>query len=79
MIGVPQYSATTALPYPHRERATAGLRAELRHHLRAGEQADWATLAIAGPKHVPDARGRTWFEYVATVQTRSPDGGSTTA
>jgi hypothetical protein len=29
------YTATTAVPYPHLERATAGLRAALRHQLLA--------------------------------------------
>lgn len=64
-------TATTALPYPHLERATAGLRAELRHQLGAGELADWSTLEVTGPSKVPDARGRVWFEYSATVEVRS--------
>jgi hypothetical protein len=60
--------ATTALPYPHRDRSTAGLRAELRH--RAGDgRPDWATFEVTGPVEVPDARGRVWFEYRATVGT----------
>jgi hypothetical protein len=61
------YEATTALPYPHLERATAGLRAELRHQLPAGSLPDWSTLQLDGPTEVPDGRGRPWFEYRATL------------
>ena len=75
MTTVPQYLATTALPYPHLDRATAGLRAELRHHVGANEQADWATLTVIGPRQVPDARGRAWFESTAIVQARPLDAG----
>jgi hypothetical protein len=67
------YSATTALPYPHLERATAGLRAELRHRLLAAEVdelPDWSTLEVRGPVEVLDGLGRTWFEYEATVAGR---------
>lgn len=62
------YTATTALPYPHLERATAGLRTELRHQLlAAGELADWSTLEVTGPSEVLDGHGRLWFECRATV------------
>jgi hypothetical protein len=64
------FTATTALPYPHLERAAAGLRAELRHQLLAhGHDADWTTFYVAGPTEVPDVLGRKWYEYQATVHT----------
>jgi hypothetical protein len=63
------FTATTALPYPHLERATAGLHAELRHQLLAtGQQPDWSTLAVTGPTEVADHRRRVWFEYTASVE-----------
>lgn len=68
---MPHHSASTALPYPHLDRATAGLRAQLRHRLAADELADWSTLEVQGPAQVPGARGRVWFEYRATVHTRN--------
>jgi hypothetical protein len=58
------YTATTALPYPHREQATAGIRAELRHKLLAAEVVgapDLAALTVAGPEEFTNGRGRTWF------------------
>lgn len=62
---------TTALPYSHRDRATAGLRAELRHQAAAhGAIPDWATFEVANPTEAADGRGRVWFEYRATVQIR---------
>lgn len=69
------YRATTALPYEHLERATAGLRAELRHQVLAAEgagaQPDWSTLEVTGPVLRPDSRGTVWFEYAATVDLRA--------
>jgi hypothetical protein len=38
----------TALPYPHLERATAALRAQLRRQPAAGELADSSTPAVEG-------------------------------
>jgi hypothetical protein len=64
------YTATTALPYPHLKRATAGLRAELRHQLLAAgvvATPDWTTLAVAGPEQFTDERGRIWFGYQAML------------
>jgi hypothetical protein len=66
---VPTYGAQTSLPYPHRERAAAGLRAQLRYLVPAGEAADWSTFTVTGPVEVPDASGNTWFEYSARVST----------
>lgn len=67
------FTATTALPYPHLERATAGLRAALRHQmLGAGVQVPaWDSLEITGPVETTDGRGRLWFEYRATLATIS--------
>lgn len=68
-----RFTATTALPYPHPAHATAGLRAQLRHRLlNAGcsDLPDWETLVVAGPVESTDHRGRTRFEYVATVELR---------
>jgi hypothetical protein len=68
------YTALTALPYPHLERAAAGLRAELRHHLLAagvvGAQ-DWAALTVGGPEEFTDGHRRTWFEYWAALDVAS--------
>jgi hypothetical protein len=66
---VPTYGAQTALPYPHRERAAAGLRAQLRYLLPVGVAADWSTFTVTGPTEVPDARGNTWFQYEGRVST----------
>ena len=65
-------AATTALPYEHLERATAGLRAELRQKLLAVDvhrMPDWDTFTVTGPREFIDLRGRTWYEYQATVET----------
>ena len=70
---MPTVSATTALPYENLERATAGLRGQLRLQLLDGGDdglPDWSTLQIAGPVTTTDARGRTWYEYAATVDSR---------
>ena len=68
--GVPTLEATTALPYDSRERAAAGLRAQLR--LQAVDQGlivDWTSFDVTGPTTAPDAQGRPWFEYRGTVAT----------
>ncbi len=64
---VPTLAATTALPYPHRDRATAGLRAALRLQAGSADRLDWASLRVAGPVVSRDARGREWFAYCAEV------------
>jgi hypothetical protein len=64
-----------ALPYEHLERATAELRAELRRQLLAAdvhEMPKWETFVVTGPTEFTDLRGRTWFEYRATVESRRP-------
>lgn len=61
-------TVTTALPYEHRERATAGLRGQLRLvAIGTGATPDWMTLQVTGPRTTVDGRGRTWFEWAATV------------
>ena len=69
------FTATTALPYEHLERATAGLRAALQHQLSAagvrGLQV-WQTFVVAGRVECADRLGRTWYEYRATVESRRP-------
>jgi hypothetical protein len=69
-------TAVTALPYPHLERATAGLRASLRHQLLATSRhafPAWETLTVDGPVQVTDVRGRVWFEYRASLDGRGTD------
>jgi hypothetical protein len=65
---VTTFSATTALPYEHLQRATAGLRGQLRLlAVDAGEVPDWSTLAVTGPTESIGAHGRIWFEWSADV------------
>ncbi|MGY1633056.1 hypothetical protein ACI784_15245 [Geodermatophilus sp. SYSU D01186] len=65
------FTATTALPYEHLDRATAGLRAMLRVPLLADDIAlpDWSTLQANGPVARIDSKGRAWYEYAATVKS----------
>jgi hypothetical protein len=68
-------SRRAALPYEHLERATAGLRAELRRQLLAADVHQmpvWETFDVTGPSEFTDLRGRTWYEYRATVESRRP-------
>ena len=64
------YTATSALPYPHPERAKAGLCAQLQLQLGTGELPDWAKLRSPGPRRSPMPRGRVWWKYQAEVNTR---------
>jgi hypothetical protein len=73
-----RFQATTVLPYQHLERATAGRRAELRHQLLKADVHEmplWDTIQITGPFESTDARGRKWFEYRASVNSRGPLDG----
>jgi hypothetical protein len=67
MAAVATYTARTALPYAHAERAAAGLRAQLRLRVPVAEKVDWATFTLSGPVAIRDARGNVWHEYAAVV------------
>ena len=59
------FMATRALTYEHLDRATAGLRAELRRQLLAvdvHEMPLWETFAVTGPVESTYLLGQTWFE-----------------
>jgi hypothetical protein len=70
-----RFRATTVMPYEHLERATAGLRAELRRQLLAADVHEmplWETFTVEGPFEIKDARGRVWYEARASVSSRKP-------
>ena len=70
-----KFTATAALPYEHLDFATGGLRAELRRQLLAAdvhERAIWDTFVVTGPTVFDDLRGRAWYEYRASVESRRP-------
>ena len=74
------YTATAAYPYEHLDRATAGLRAALRHQLLAagvrGLQV-WDTFVVTGPTTAKDPPAATpGFEWVGTA---TPEPATTTA
>jgi hypothetical protein len=80
--GVVLFIASTALPYEHLERATAALRGQLRRqllHADVHEMPLWDTFTVQGPAEAIDARGRTTFEYRATVESRQPFDRTTSA
>jgi hypothetical protein len=75
LVDVSTFTATAALPYEHLERATAGLRAERRQkllHAGVHEMPMWDTFEVSGPHEFTDLRGRSWYEYRATVESRNP-------
>lgn len=75
LAAVPTFSAATALPFEHRERATFGLRAELRRQLLAADvrvTPRWETFAVCGPHKFKDLRDHTWYEYRGSVESRGP-------
>ncbi len=68
------YRAAAALPYPDRDRATAGLRGQLRLMVLAGGTTpDWSTLIVEGPVETPGLHGRVWFEWSASVEADDED------
>lgn len=72
---MPTFTATTALPYPDAERATMGLRGQLRWDIAAGglaDQVDWSQLMVTGPTQSSGVHGRVWFEYSATITVAEP-------
>jgi hypothetical protein len=67
------YRAAAALPYDDLQRATAGLRGQLRIMTLADDVTpDWSTLTVEGPTETPGWHGRVWFEWTATVRARGP-------
>ena len=65
------FTASAAYPYPaHRERVTAGLRAQLRGNVAsaAAGMPDWSTLAIDGPTQAVGRHGVVWYQWTATVE-----------
>ncbi|MDP9359638.1 MAG: hypothetical protein M3R02_30995 [Chloroflexota bacterium] len=62
------YEAAAVYPYEDRERATSGLRGQLRLMAIAdGGNLDWTSLTVEGPTTAPGPHGATWFEWRATV------------
>jgi hypothetical protein len=67
------FRATAVLPFNNLAQATAGLRGRLRLMIAdysAEVSPDWDTLVVTGPTTTKDARGNTWFEWAATVETK---------
>lgn len=71
-VAVPTWRATAVLPYEDARSAASGLRAELRHQLGTGRQPNWSTFTVSAPVRSPDAAGRMWFQYTATVSAAEP-------
>jgi hypothetical protein len=66
---VPRTRALATLPLNDPKVAEAALRGRLQLMLeRTGGVPDWTTLRIYGPTTRRDARGREWFDWVATVR-----------
>ncbi|MCZ2857826.1 hypothetical protein [Blastococcus sp. VKM Ac-2987] len=62
------YTAAAAYPYEDRERATTGLRGQLRlMAIAGGGNVEWASLTVEGPTTAPGPHGATWFEWRASV------------
>lgn len=67
-------TATAAMPYEHLERATAGLRGQLRELAAAADAVpDWTTLTVTGPAQDVGAHGRIWYRWTATVLAETAD------
>ena len=78
---VSTYFATAVLPYENLGRATAWLRTELQRQLSAADVPEVPirnTFDVTGPIEFTDLRGRTWYEYRATVVSRLPLDRTTT-
>lgn len=74
---VSTYEATTALPYPHVMRASAGLRGALRRQIVDDGllvMPDWSTFKVTFTNEAFDARGQILFQYRGSVECRSPLG-----
>ena len=71
MAVTPTFTANTALPYAHSDRAAMGLRAQLRMAMRdAGifSPLDWSRMEVTGPEEHRETRGQTWFDYWASIR-----------
>jgi hypothetical protein len=65
--------SAAALQYEHLDRATDGLRAELRRRLLAADVHEtplWETFVVTGPIVLLDLRGRNRDEYRTTVKAK---------
>jgi hypothetical protein len=65
------FHATVAHPYADREHAVSGLRDRLvavTARASAGTP-DWSTLVVGDPQEVVDDHSRTWYVWLATVET----------
>ncbi len=73
-VVVATFVAVAAYTYVDAEGARMALAASLRHQAAtASGKLDWSTLTVEGPTETPGARGRSSFEWTATVSTmRSP-------
>jgi hypothetical protein len=63
-------TAVTALPYPHLERATAALCAQLRRQLAAGEFADSSTPAVEGRDQAVHRQAPCWVRHARVIWVR---------
>jgi hypothetical protein len=78
---VSTFFATAVLPYENFDRASALLRTELRRQLliaNVPEVPIRGTFDVTGPIEFTDLRGRTWYEYRATVESRQSLDRTTT-
>lgn len=65
-----RYTAATALPYEHLERATAIIRRQIAQQIALNgleRPPEWSHLKITGPTEERDFYGRPWFWYSGTM------------
>jgi len=67
-----EFLATAAYAYVNRDRATAGLRGQLREIVASAGAGvpDWSPLTVAGPVEVPGRHDRSWFVWTGRVDAR---------
>ncbi len=71
------YEAAAAYPYEDRERATSGLRDQLRlMAITGGGNLDWTSLTVEGPTEAPGPHGATWLANGGRPSPWSADGTS---
>jgi hypothetical protein len=75
------FTATATYPYVDRDRATAGLRGQLREIVAQAVAGvpDWATFVIDEPTEVEGLHGRARFVWTATVEPHRADGSPSVA